>query len=633
MFCNDVDKNDIIENTYTYLLKIGDEDKLFKFLNNIVAFFKLSSPCTTTKIFGTLFIQKLLSSNSLSKGRLKRESMLTKSTMINDNITESAANTILIAYDVLLNKNQDIVDVYLQNIDDILFAFCKDLNNPNNKKKATGGLYTFVQSEMFKFDNDTLIYENITMAGSDKFLLSFDEEFINLFSQQRCGINLNNICQEVCLGTSLIGIGGLEVNIYLRQRLLNTKNLLVSYENLVSELRHIHIIDPSSGSYLTFPPYTIWNIQIPLFNYSSTNYYSCMLYSMTSWDSLNSCTTDDYAYTLDNNTKQFRLKCSCYGNGIIGVFRIQPPKPTPYPIYDEILLIFKLSSLIKCDPINLSKFVSSLSTLTSTSINRFIRQYCVTNNENDTISVLLRPLMKDNDQSNAYIIQSIEKIIKSPNGLTYGNNIKILSMKTDVISRKLKDDGNARRLRITIDKSYNEIIFNESLILAKWTNEISDNLGMSSYRIKNPQVDTGIIFQFTITIPFEGEISSVGKILSAEELAQIFLEQTIYGESSLKDLHDNTLTITPMTSDDITELIVLYQGSTLMTILGSVVGGLLIIIIFGSLSLVAIKIRSDHLIAINNNRVVTVNLNNINRTIFVNQNSLNQEPMHIDNTN
>lgn len=163
-----------------------------------------------------------------------------------------------------------------------------------------------------------------------------------------------------------------------------------------------------------------------------------------------------------------------------------------------------------------------------------------------------------------------------------------------------------------------------------WIKEISDSLGMSQYRIKNPQLFQGIIIQFTITVPFEGEISLIGQILSAEELSQILLEQTKYGELILRDLHDQILPVKQMTQNDITELVVLHQATSLLVILGSVVGGLLLLSIFGILALVMIKVRTDQWIAAtSNNNVVTINLNNINRTtvtpssqtIFVDQNS------------
>uniref|UniRef100_A0A0K0FKL8 GPS domain-containing protein n=1 Tax=Strongyloides venezuelensis TaxID=75913 RepID=A0A0K0FKL8_STRVS len=635
--CNQIINNDVIENIYAELLiklkEDNDKSKSLLVTTNLLHYINVLQQFTNTKIFDILNkieLKKLECSNNSKKvkKRHKRNTNIPEPTMIVGNLSESAANTILVAYDVLLNKNQDIADVYLENINDIIKIFCND-TNVGEEKKATGGLYTFIQTQIVMPNNDSNINKNMTMAGSDKFMLNLDEQFNNLLFQYHCGESLSNMCNKVCIGTSLIGIGGLEVNVYFRQKLFSKNNLLASYNNLVSELRHVYIIDPTSGLFLNIPPYTIWNVQVPLHNYSSNNYYSCMLYLTNSWDTYNSCTTSDYGYLIKNSTKS-RINCTCNGNGIIGVFQVPPPKPQPYPIYEEILLSFKLSSPIKCDPIKLSKFFSYLSSLTSISSNRFIRQQCTTNKMNDTISIILRPLMKDNDQSNSYIIQNIERLINSPDGIEFSDKIKILSLIPNVIKRNLTGDGNSRQVRITIEKNFSEIIFNETLIIGMWTKDISDSLGMSQYRIKNPQLFQGIIIQFTITVPFEGEISLIGQILSAEELSQILLEQTKYGELILKDLRDQVLPVKEMKQNDITELVVLHQATSQLVILGSVVGGLLLLSIFVIMALVMIKVRTDQWIAAtSNNNVVTINLNNINRTtvrpssqtIFVDQNS------------
>uniref|UniRef100_A0AAF5CRR6 GPS domain-containing protein n=1 Tax=Strongyloides stercoralis TaxID=6248 RepID=A0AAF5CRR6_STRER len=584
----------------------------------------------TLNIFKPNEFKKSLSPpNKVIRKRIKRNTIMPENTMINGNLSGSGANTILVAYDVLLNKNQDIADVYLQNIDEIIKIFCND-TNIEDERKATGGLYTFIQTQILMANNNSIIYNNMTMAGSDRIMFSLNKDFYNLTYQYDCGINSNIMCEKICIGTSLIGIDGIDVNVYLRQRLFSTNNLLASYNNLVSDLRQVNIIDPLSGLLLNIPPYTIWSAQIPLNNYSSSNYYSCMLYIKSSWDSFNLCTTNDYAYLIENTTKS-SINCTCSKNGIIGVFQIPPPKPQPYSIYQEILLLFKLSSPIKCDPIKLSKFFSSLSSFISISSKRFIKEQCSINKINDTISIILRPIMIDNDQSNAYIIQSIQRLINSPDGLKFDDKIKILSVYPNVINRNLTNDGNAKQVRITIDKKYEDVVFNNTLIINMWIKEIGNSLGVSQYRIKNPQIFKDIIFQFTITIPFEGEISLIGQILSAEELSQILLEQTTYGELILKDLHDEILPIKKMKESDIIDLIVLYQASTLLIILGSIVGGLLLITIFGILGLVIIKIRNDHLVtAARNDGVVTVNLNNMSRTtvtpspqtVFVDQNSI-----------
>ncbi|CEF63456.1 Hypothetical protein SRAE_1000171800 [Strongyloides ratti] len=610
--------------------KLYDNEINTNFMNNIYIKLKKYDSSKLLNDLKNIQLKKLpYHYNKRLQRHFKRNINTPERTKISRNLSESGANTILVAYDVLLNKNQDIADVYLQNIDDIIKVFCQD-QNIEDEKKATGGLYTFIQTQIVIVNNNTIIYQNMTMAGSDKYMFSLSKDFYSLIYQFYCGVNSNDVCEKICIGTSLIGIDGIEINIYFRQKLFSTNNLLASYNNLVSDLRHVYLIDNLSGSFLNIPPYTIWNAQIPIHNYSPSNYYSCMLYKTSSWDNFNSCTTNDYAYSLENSTRNL-INCTCSGNGIIGVFHVPPPKPKPYSIYQEILLYFKLSSPVKCDPIKLSKFFSSLSSLVSVPINRFIKEQCSKNSFNDTISIILRPLMKDNDQSNAYIIQSIQRLINNPNGLIFSDKIKILSVYPNVINRNLTNDGNARQVHITIDKKFEDVVFNDTLLINIWIKEISDSLGISQYRIKDPKIFKGIIFEFTITIPFEGEISLIGQILSAEELSQILLEQTTYNELILKDLHDEILPIKKMKQNDIIELVVLYQASPLLIILGSVIGGLLLITIFGVLGLVILKIRNDKLIAAaSNNGIVTVNLNNMTRTtvtptpqtVFVDQNSI-----------
>lgn len=61
----------------------------------------------------------------------------------------------------------------------------------------------------------------------------------------------------------------------------------------------------------------------------------------------------------------------------------------------------------------------------------------------------------------------------------------------------------------------------------------------------------GIVFNFTITVPFEDEVNP----LSAEEIAQIIIENTHYGNLKLEGRQGESLPVEVATLADVTELI------------------------------------------------------------------------------
>lgn len=64
----------------------------------------------------------------------------------------------------------------------------------------------------------------------------------------------------------------------------------------------------------------------------------------------------------------------------------------------------------------------------------------------------------------------------------------------------LNGDGNARRIRLMIDRSYKDVIANDSTTMAiQWLQSISQMTRISIYRFKNPYILVGMYFR-TLTI-------------------------------------------------------------------------------------------------------------------------------------
>lgn len=183
----------------------------------------------------------------------------------------------------------------------------------------------------------------------------------------------------------------------------------------------------------------------------------------------------------------------------------------------------------------------------------------------------------------------------------------------NITTLDLSNDGNARRISLRIDRSYKDIVGNDSTMLAQnWLSTMATNMRISPYRFKNPVLAigkqknknfptfniSGMMFNFTITLPFE---TTEENKLSAEEIADWIQEQTVFNELDLRDSQNDRMPIDVLDSDnDIIELVVVTHVTSLMVVLASVVTMICILSTFCIGGLVFVKIWTDRLIAQHN---------------------------------
>jgi len=74
-------------------------------------------------------------------------------------------------------------------------------------------------------------------------------------------------------------------------------------------------------------------------------------------------------------------------------------------------------------------------------------------------------------------MQAIRRTIGVDGNFTAFDDVKVVSLMDFVVYRELRKDGNARRIPLHIDRSYNDIVGNDSQSLAaKWTSGMSNDM-------------------------------------------------------------------------------------------------------------------------------------------------------------
>uniref|UniRef100_A0A914QJB2 Uncharacterized protein n=1 Tax=Panagrolaimus davidi TaxID=227884 RepID=A0A914QJB2_9BILA len=117
-----------------------------------------------------------------------------------------------------------------------------------------------------------------------------------------------------------------------------------------------------------------------------------------------------------------------------------------------------------------------------------------------------------------------------------------------------------------------------------------------------------MLFNFTITLPFEGETTLSDHALSAEELSLWIREQTDYNEIDLRDNIDQRMPIDPLKYSEIVQLAVMSPTNTLMTILAIVLSTIFVLSSLCIGGLVFLKIRTDRLIEQHNRNIRTIQI-------------------------
>ncbi|KIH60684.1 hypothetical protein ANCDUO_09054 [Ancylostoma duodenale] len=150
--------------------------------------------------------------------------------------SDSQANDMLNMYDLLLEKNQPIVEVYLLNIQDFLSTFCVQLDASSSRvMSAEGAGYTTIQAQSLVPGSKNFSVSSYTIAGEFAKVIMFSNEFRARFSSWHCGPSMV-VCQNICLATSQIKLTAVFKNDQLMNHLFGNTYDAVSVNKTVSQL-------------------------------------------------------------------------------------------------------------------------------------------------------------------------------------------------------------------------------------------------------------------------------------------------------------------------------------------------------------------------------------------------------------
>ncbi|KAI6232448.1 REJ domain-containing protein [Aphelenchoides besseyi] len=503
-------------------------------------------------------------------------------------VNENLANNLLEAYDLLLSKQQTVVQSYLLNIQELLSEFCSQTIDVAQNVKAEGRDYTMIQLQNLMPNSPA--DATYSIPGTTGKTFQFGTNFQNVYA--KCSDNSTS-CLGICLGTSRTKASALRVNLQVSNYFAPSAYNAIGMSQLTSDLYQILFIDPHNGKTIELQESTTFTVQIPLSKYTPSDYYKCLTFINGQWIS-DFCTSSNYATAVKSN--EFQFNCTCQAGGFIAVFSVFPPTPLYYPPYNEVNITVKLSTNNRCSANDANSFVQSLvQGTTKLERVRFVKPKC---HDGGWLSVILRPAFRENQTTNSYTMQTIKKAMLAPSGFIAFGSVKVTNVTDNVIKRNLTNDGNARKISLRIDRSFKETVGNDSGVMSEaWIDNMSKNMKISSFRFKSAHIAIGrhrMMFNFTITLPFSGE--NAESALSAEEIAIWIREQTIYKELEILDPQDQPMPIDELSPDDIVQLVVSAPLAPLAAILAGLVTTLCILSTLCVGGLVFVKLRTDRLI-------------------------------------
>ncbi|CAB3411726.1 unnamed protein product [Caenorhabditis bovis] len=533
-----------------------------------------------TELISTLESYRILMGHS-GRNRQKRAATLEEETIKVYQATESEANDMLKVYDILIGKDKPVIDVFFLNINDFLTGLCVQLDeNSDRAMSATGSGYTEIRSQSINANLET--YTGLyNISGNPMPKIHLTSTFADQYRSWTCGTTYTSTCLHICLGSAWISQTAMFDNSFLATYLFDNQYYLNANRS-VSDLYQISFIDPLSGNIVRpASASNLFSVAIPLYNYNPIDYYECFLFNQhIGWQGT-SCSSPDYAVTKDNVNY---MVCNCTMSGIVGVFHVNPPTPAEISNHNEIQVLIELDVQLTSNDV--SKFFYKLAQLSEIDLRRFVK---LSNKENKTISAVLRPLFLSTHQSNSYALQAIKKALGYEKMLS---NVNVEKFSYKVIQRDLQGDRNARKIRINLNQSYANALRNESDEYAKkWTQNIANMLQISEYRLKNAKIFFGVVFNFTVTVPFSDEVLP----LTADEISLMIQEASVYGELQFSVLEE-TVHVNPIKNTDIFQLLVIKETNSLMI---AIIVALSAILGIGTLFIggaVIVKIKTDKLI-------------------------------------
>lgn len=407
------------------------------------------------------------------------------------------------------------------------------------------------------------------------------------------------ICQNICLATSQIKMSAVYKNDQLMEHLFGNNFDSVTANKSVSQLHHIQLLDPLSGSPASLPNTILYSVFIPISDYQPSNYYACLLFIGKTWE--DKCITSSYARRIDGVDY---MLCSCSGTGLLSVFTTLPPIPADYPDHNEIRMSFDLNTAAAASSTQRATFLARLAAVSTVDERRFVNcSSTVLSRNASQIWVTLRPPFRLSQMTNSYAVQAIQRATETGSGFKAYDSISIVRSTYNVVKRDLNGDGNARKVIITIDRSFQNVVGNDTAVVAsKWCESISSMLRVSIYRFKNARVSLGIVFNVTITLPFEDDADK----LSAEEISLMLMECSEYQEFDLHSIQGETLPVQPITDNDVVELIVNRQLNPLALSLIIVISTILAFVSLYVGGAVVVKVRTDRLVQEERRKMVRI---------------------------
>jgi hypothetical protein len=153
-----------------HLGEVSDSDELIDGVYYLSSILNSCSPTILPEILHAIEAARMgmkLNQNNIHTlaRRQKRNTDLLSAMSASGEATESVANTLLVAYDLLVSKNQNVVAVYLSNLIDLLSGFCLQTDS-TRIMAAAGQNYTTIQLQGLIPSYKSFLSSDYSLAGT-----------------------------------------------------------------------------------------------------------------------------------------------------------------------------------------------------------------------------------------------------------------------------------------------------------------------------------------------------------------------------------------------------------------------------------------------------------------------------------
>uniref|UniRef100_A0A1I7W8H7 Ig-like domain-containing protein n=1 Tax=Heterorhabditis bacteriophora TaxID=37862 RepID=A0A1I7W8H7_HETBA len=315
--------------------------------------------------------------------------------------------------DLLLEKDQRIVEMYLSNIRRFSAGFCIQLDASSTRLMSAeyGEKFTYIQAQSLTPDAENFLNTSFSFAGETRkivsiavFLsISFSPSFRSTFSSWRCGSSF--VCQHVCHASARIAYEALDANKQLKEYFFGSQYGVITRDKIASHLYQVHITNNEIVCYS-------WKANGMRQSASRTN-------SPIKWKVLIAYSAHAVQLVLlDNSIIGFKNECTQLSCNID----------------------YCSSSTILPTNTQQSQFVINLSTLSNVDYKRFVmvssEMKTYANNEYAQVNLILRPPFRLAHVANNYAVQAILHTVNSNSGFKAFDFVIVNKTTYTVINRK-----------------------------------------------------------------------------------------------------------------------------------------------------------------------------------------------------